>query len=245
MGKWLLSLLAIVLIVAAALAAFYLMYYLPRTRDLEDARREASLLAQERSTLKSRVSDLEHMLGELRAESSELEARVQEKEAQLTELQSMQDELVSELEQEIADGQIQVRRLRGQLRVDMVDEILFASGEATLKEEGRAVLTKVASVLVNANRVAQVQGHTDNVPIRGRLAERFPTNWELSAARAVNVVRFLQEEAGLDPQSLSATGLSEYRPRATNDTDEGRQKNRRIEILLVPPFEPELDSADP
>ena len=245
MGKWLLSLLAIVLIVVAALAASYLLYYLPLTQDLEDARREASLLAQERSTLKNRVSDLEHMLGELRTESAELEARVQEKESQLAELQSMQDELVSELEQEIADGQIQVRRLRGQLRVDMVDEILFDSGEATLKEEGQAVLKKVASVLVNANRVIQVQGHTDNVPIKGRLAEHFPTNWELSAARAVNVVRFLQEEAGLDPQSLSATGLSEYRPRATNDTNEGRQKNRRIEILLVPPFEPEPDSEHP
>ena len=245
MGKWLLSLLAIVLIVVAALAASYLLYYLPLTQDLEDARREASLLAQERSTLKSRVSDLEHMLGELRTESAELEARVQEKESQLAELQSMQDELVSELEQEIADGQIQVRRLRGQLRVDMVDEILFDSGEATLKEEGQTVLKKIASVLVTANRVIQVQGHTDNVPIKGRLAEHFPTNWELSAARAVNVVRFLQEEAGLDPQSLSATGLSEYRPRATNDTNEGRQKNRRIEILLVPPFEPEPDSEHP
>ena len=245
MGKWLLSLLAIVLIVVAALAASYLLYYLPLTQDLEDARREASLLAQERSTLKSRVSDLEHMLGELRTESAELEARVQEKESQLAELQSMQDELVSELEQEIADGQIQVRRLRGQLRVDMVDEILFDSGEATLKEEGKTVLKKIASVLVTANRVIQVQGHTDNVPIKGRLAEYFPTNWELSAARAVNVVRFLQEEAGLDPQSLSATGLSEYRPRATNDTNEGRQKNRRIEILLVPPFEPEPDSEHP
>ena len=245
MGKWLLSLLAIVLIVVAALAASYLLYYLPLTQDLEDARREASLLAQERSTLKSRVSDLEHMLGELRTESAELEARVQEKESQLAELQSMQDELVSELEQEIADGQIQVRRLRGQLRVDMVDEILFDSGEATLKEEGQTVLKKIASVLVTANRVIQVQGHTDNVPIKGRLAEHFPTNWDLSAARAVNVVRFLQEEAGLDPQSLSATGLSEYRPRATNDTNEGRQKNRRIEILLVPPFEPEPDSEHP
>lgn len=242
MGKWLLGLLAIVLIVAAALAAAYLLYYQPLEQDLEDARREASLLAQERSTLSSRVSDLEHMLGELRTESAELEAQVEAKEAQLAELQATQDELVSELEQEIADGQIQVQRLRGQLRVDMVDEILFDSGEATLKPEGQAILTKVAAVLANANRVIQVQGHTDNVPIRGRLAERFPTNWELSTARAVNVVRFLQEEAGLDPQSLSATGLSEYRPRESNDTDEGRQKNRRIEILLVPPFEPEPEA---
>lgn len=241
MGKWLLSLLAIVVIVAAALAAAYLLYHQPMQQDLEDARREASLLAQERSALQGRVSDLEHMLGELRDESAELEARVQEKEAQLAELQSTQDELLSELEQEIADGQIQVERLRGQLRVDMVDEILFDSGEATLKPEGQDVLTRVAAVLVNANRIVQVQGHTDNVPIRGRLAERFPTNWELSAARAVNVVRFLQDQAGLDPESLSATGLSEYRPRESNDTEGGRQKNRRIEILLVPPFEPAPD----
>jgi len=245
MGKWLLGLLAILLIVAAALAAAYLMYYQPLTQDLEDARREASLLAQERSNLKSRVSDLEHMLGELRTESAELEAEVQEKERRLAELQATQDELVSELEQEIADGQIQVQRLRGQLRVDMVDEILFDSGKATLKPEGQVVLTKVAAVLANANRIIQVQGHTDNVPIRGRLAERFATNWELSAARAVNVVRFLQEEAGLAPESLSATGLSEYRPRESNDTEEGRQMNRRIEILLVPPFEPESDSEAP
>ena len=239
MGKWLSSLLGIVVIVTAALAAFYLLYYQPLTQDLEDARREASLLAQEKSTLKSRVSDLEHMLDELRAESADLETRVQEKEASLAELQSTQDQLVSELEQEIADGQIQVLRLKGQLRVDLVDEILFDSGEATLKPEGRTVLKKVASVLINANRIIQVQGHTDNVPIKGRLAERFPTNWELSAARAVNVVRFLQEEAGLPPQSLSATGLSEYRPRTPNDSDEGRQQNRRIEILLIPPFEPD------
>ena len=198
-------------------------------------------MAHERADLNSRVADLEHLLDEVRAESEELEAEVQAKEAVLAELQSTQDELVAELEQEIADGQIQVQRLRGQLRVDMVDEILFDSGQATLKPEGQAVLEKVASVLANANRVIQVQGHTDNVPIEGRLAERFPTNWELSAARAVNVVRFLQETANLDPTMLSASGLSEYRPRESNDTDSGRQKNRRIEILLVPPFEPEPD----
>lgn len=182
MGRFLLSLLAILLIVAAVLAAAFVLYYQPQTKELEDARREASLMAHERADLNSRVADLEHLLDEVRAESEELEAEVQAKEAVLAELQSTQDELVAELEQEIADGQIQVQRLRGQLRVDMVDEILFDSGQATLKPEGQAVLEKVASVLANANRVIQVQGHTDNVPIEGRLAERFPTNWELSAA---------------------------------------------------------------
>ena len=244
MGKWLLRLFVVAVLIAAALAAAFLLYYQPLAQELEDARREASLLAQERSALKSRVSDLEHMLNELRSESAELEARIQEREAKLAELQATQDELVSELEKEIADGQIQVERLRGQLRVDMVDEILFDSGEATLKPEGQDVLEKVAAVLASGNRMIQVQGHTDNVPIRGRLAERFPTNWELSATRAVNVVRFLQEAAGLDPGMLSATGLSEYRPRESNESDAGRQKNRRIEILLVPPFEPDKGELD-
>lgn len=240
MGKWLLSLFGILVLVAAALAAAYVLYHQPQTRALEEARRQASLCAQERSAIEGRVSDLEGMLGELRAESAELEAQVKAKEEELAALRATQDELVAEFEQEIADGEIQVERLRGQLRVDMVNEILFDSGEAELKSEGKELLAKVAAVLEKTDRIIQVQGHTDNVPIVGRLAATFPTNWELSAARAVNVVRFLQEGARLDPTKLSATALSEYRPRATNDTDEGKQKNRRIEILLVPPIE-----ADP
>ena len=125
MSRFLLSLLAVLLIAAAVLAAAFVLYYQPQTKELEDARQEASLLAQERAALNSRVSDLEHLLDEIRAESEELEAEVKAKEAVLAELQSTQDELVAELEQEIADGQIRVQRLRGQLRVDMVDEILF------------------------------------------------------------------------------------------------------------------------
>jgi chemotaxis protein MotB len=159
MGRFLLGLFAVLLIVTAVLAAGFVLYYQPQTRELEDARQDASRLAQERAdlaqqraALNGRVSDLEHLLDEIRAESEELEAKVQAKEAILAELQSTQDEL----EQEIVDGQIRVQRLRGQLRVDMVDEILFDSGEATLKPKGRTVLKKVASVLANANRTIQV-----------------------------------------------------------------------------------------
>ncbi len=101
---------------------------------------------------------------------------------------------------------------------DMVDEILFDSGEATLKLAGAEVLTRVGAVLKRAeDRQVVVQGHTDNVPIVGRLAERFPTNWELSAARAVNVARFLQDEVGMDPSRLGATAFSEYQPRSDNE----------------------------
>src|SRR3990172_3678422 len=123
---------------------------------------------------------------------------------------------------------------------EMVDEVLSDSGEATLKPAGVAVMRKVGAILKkSADRRVEVQGHTDNVPIRGALATRFPTNWELSAARSINVVRFLQDQAGLDPKLLYASASSEYRPRDTNDTDKGRRRNRRIEILLVPVSQPE------
>jgi len=219
---------------ALAVAVFYFLLYQPRVKELEEARREASLCVQERSALKGRVSDLESMLDEVRRESAGLAEEIRLREERLAQAQSTQDEIVEKLQQEIANGQIQVQRLRGQLRVDMVDEILFDSGEAALKPAGKEVLQKLASVLAGSDRQIRVQGHTDDVPIVGRLAQTFPTNWELSAARAVNVVRFLQEGASLDPAVLSASALSQYRPRAPNDGPEGRQKNRRIEILLEP-----------
>lgn len=246
MAKWL------ALLLAVAIAAFYFLLFEPQRTEVERLRaevaqerearmaaeRDVRIGAQEASSLNSRVAELEGVLAQLRQTSAQLEAAVAEKEAELAESRETQDALVAQLEEEIAQGQVQVQRLAGQLRVDMVNEILFASGEAEVKPEGRELLRKIAEVLKTAGRSVQVQGHTDDVPISGRLAERFPTNWELSAARAVNVTRFLQEEAGVDPQLLSATGFSEYQPRASNDTPEGRQTNRRIEILLGPPPRP-------
>lgn len=224
---------------AAAIAAaiLYFLLYQPRVKELEEARREASLCVQERSTLKARVTDLETMLDGIRRESAELAEQIRLREERIAQAQSTQDEIVLKLQQEIANGQIQVERLKGQLRVDMVDEILFDSGEAALKPAGKEILQKLASVLEGTDRQIRVQGHTDDVPITGRLAQTFPTNWELSAARAVNVVRFLQEGASLDPEHLSASALSQYRPRVPNNGAEGRQKNRRIEILLEPSSE--------
>ncbi len=222
---------------AIAAAILYFLLYQPRVKELEEARREASLCVQERAALKGRVSDLETMLDGVRRESAELAEQIRLREERLAQTQSTQDEIVQKLQQEISNGQIQVERLKGQLRVDMVDEILFDSGEAALKPAGKEVLQKLASVLAGSDRQIRVQGHTDDVPITGRLAETFPTNWELSAARAVNVVRFLQEGASLDPSHLSASALSQYRPRVPNDGVEGRQKNRRIEIVLEPSSE--------
>lgn len=232
-----------VLLLAAILGALYVLLFQPQQKALEDAERDGSLRAQEAANLRARVNDLEDMLDDLRQTSEEFEAAVEEKEQERAAMVATQDALLGELEQEISDGHVQVRRLRNMLRLDMVDEILFDSGEATIKPAGEEILTRVGTVLKRAEeRQVIVQGHTDNVQILGRLAERFPTNWELSAARAVNVARFLQEAVGMDPSRLGAAGFSQYRPRADNETEEGRQMNRRIEIVLAPiPEEPDKE----
>ena len=118
--------------------------------------------------------------------------------------------------------------------MDVVDKILFASGEATVKKEGLAVLKRVVEILKNMqDKNIRVEGHTDNVRITSKLARIYPSNWELSAARAINVTKYLQQQ-GIDPAILSATAFGEYQPLADNSTAEGKAKNRRIAIILLP-----------
>jgi chemotaxis protein MotB len=116
----------------------------------------------------------------------------------------------------------------------MVESILFDSGKADVKKEGVEALAKVADVLKNTtDQDIIVAGYTDNVPIKGNLAKIYPTNWELSAARAISVVKILAAD-GVDPNLMSAAGFGEYHPVADNDTPEGKAKNRRMEIILMP-----------
>lgn len=207
---------------------------------------EARLAERERelSTLQTRTSDLEAMRDELERASGALKREVAAKEKELADLRATQQQLVDGLKQEIAARQIQVERVQDRLRVELVEEVLFDSGEATIKAAGLDVLKRVGLILKKAeNRNIDVEGHTDNVPIGAELAKRFPTNWELSTARATNVARFLQDTVKIDPKLLSATGHSEFRPRAPNTTAEGRRKNRRIEILLGPVLEPVKPAA--
>ncbi len=231
MIKWVAGSLAVLAVAGAV--AFHYFVYRPQQQALQATQQQLARAEQEKAAQKARIADLEGLRDQLQRTSTDLHQQVAQKESELATLRSTQDELVEGLKKEIADRQIQVERIRDQIRVDMVDEILFDSGEATLKPGGIEVLKKVGSVLAKVkDRPIEVQGHTDNVPIRGALAKRFPTNWELSSARATNVARFLQEHAAVDPARLSATAYSEYKPRASNDSDEGRHANRRIEILL-------------
>lgn len=185
------------------------------TQNIVELRKKNSDLAAENKTLKENIAQLQ-----------------KKKEEEVQSIKKAQDELLQEMKAEIAKGQITITELKGKLTLDVVEKILFDSGEAEVKMEGLEVLQRVVDILKNVkDRMIRVEGHTDNVPIKGHLAKKYPTNWELSAARAINVTRFLQKQ-GIDPHILSATAYGEYKPIADNSTPEGRAKNRRIAIVL-------------
>jgi chemotaxis protein MotB len=203
--------------------------------------KEVDSLAAQKSSLEEQVKKLTDDTEALKKEKESLQAKVSElspkaqKAEQLEKATQTYQDLAKKLEKEIQQGQIQIKEMKDRLTMTMVDKIIFPSGSAEISKEGKEVLDKVIAILkeVKDKRI-QVEGHTDNVPIVSVLKKRFPTNWELSTARATEVVRYLQETGGIDPNLLSATGYSEYQPVAPNDTDEGKHKNRRIEIVLLP-----------
>lgn len=207
---------------------------------------EAEIAGRDESIekLRSRISTLEADRDVINEQKELLESEKREK---LDEMSKTYEGLLTSMEEEINEGRVTISKLKGQLTVNMVDEILFPSGSATVKEEGKAVLSKVAEALITMeDKMVAIEGHTDDVPIIGGLAQRFPTNWELSTARAVSVVRYLGEVEGLDQTRLTATGYGEFHPVAENDTEEGRVQNRRIEIKLLPiEPPPEEEGAEP
>jgi chemotaxis protein MotB len=161
----------------------------------------------------------------------------QEKECGLAQVKSTYGRLVSELKQEIKQGEIQIIQLKDKLTVNMVDKILFDSGSAVIKKNGEKVLDRVADILKGVSKQQiKVEGHTGNVTISSLLAEKFPSNWELSTARATTVVRYLQ---GWDenPAVLGAGGYVEFRTVASHDTDAGKSSNRCTENVLVAIYE--------
>jgi chemotaxis protein MotB len=139
------------------------------------------------------------------------------------------------LKDQIVAQQIEVVEVDDRLKVIFIDKILFDSGSVEINPGGKELLRIMAGSLKEANdHEIVVEGHTDNVPLSAALRKRFPSNWELSTARAAAVARFLQREGGIRPERLSVRGYSFYRPVASNKAEEGRHQNRRIEIILGP-----------
>jgi chemotaxis protein MotB len=180
------------------------------------------------------ASDKNHLASENARLAREISETQKAREEKVREVSSTYEQLLEKMKGEIAKGQVTISELKGKLTVNMVDAILFDSGKAEVKREGLVVLGKVVEILKGVNdKAIRIEGHTDNVAINRSLAQRYPTNWELSAARAINVARYLEQQA-IAPDSLSAAAFGEFKPVADNATVEGRAKNRRIEIVLVP-----------
>ncbi len=171
----------------------------------------------------------------LKTELEQEKNAVKQKEKEVSELDKTRMEIESSLKEQIAQKDIKLEEIEGKLKVTFVDKILFDSGSVAVKPKGQEVLLKLAdSFRDSEDQNIAVEGHTDEVQIGLALIDRFPTNWELSTARATAVVRFLQEKGNIAPERLTASGFSFYRAVATNDTPEGRKQNRRIEIILIP-----------
>jgi chemotaxis protein MotB len=188
--------------------------------ELERLGKNVDSMLQEKGTMSKALEDAKARLDELRKAQAAAEDRAQ-----------LFQQFVQKFKKMIDAGQLKVATRAGRLVIQLSNDVLFDSGQTALKPTGKDALTQVAKVLATIRgRAFQVAGHTDNVPIQ---TARFPSNWELSTARAVEVVRLLLSQ-GVPAQALSAAGYGEFDPIASNDSPDGKAKNRRIEITLQP-----------
>lgn len=226
--------------VAAILAALlFVMFWVHE----KNTRQKASLTLQ--AKLDKANASLAGALAEGRT-NQDLIASLKTQVADLQKEKEMAGQMAHNLEQEmradLESKDVTISQLQGKLTVTIVDRVMFDSGEATLKPAGAAVMQKIATLLAaHPELKIHVIGHTDNVPIRQTAQSRFASNWELSAARALAAVHYLTERGGVDPRRVGAVAYGEFRPIADNATAEGRAKNRRIAITILPD---ELAGAD-
>jgi chemotaxis protein MotB len=241
---WFLFLLAI----GAGVGLYYLVYQPLEVargrleRELREARTEADRASGRLSVLEPNVEELREAHDRVRAERDRLAAEsgrlattVEEREAEIARLRSAREALEAQLGSEIAGGEISVQEVDGELRVRLAEQILFPPGSPDLSPRGQAVIRRVASSLATLeSQIVEVGGHADDTPLSEATQEHFPTNWELSTARATHVVRFLQDECSIPGDRLVAAGYSQYRPASALATPAGRRRNRRIELILRP-----------
>ena len=196
-------------------------------QELESARKQIVTATNELMKLESRKQDLQEELSESQVQMSMLRSI----ENETNRRNQIYEKFVDRLKTMIDGGQLTVSIEQGRIVINLPNNVLFKSGSASLNPEGEEALTQIASVLSQfSDRRFQIEGHTDNKPIK---SARFPSNWELSTSRALTVVHLLTD-MDVDPENISAAGFGEFRPRADNEIEEGRQLNRRIEIIMLP-----------
>lgn len=159
--------------------------------------------------------------------------KIEDLSRQLDELSQAKSTLEERLKQEIKDKQVKLQMMDKGLVITVVGDVLFDSGKAKIRPEAYTILDKISGVLIEnvPNLNVGIEGHTDNQPIK---FSGWKSNWELSTARALSVLHYLAEDRQISPERVSAIGYGEYRPVASNDAAEGRQLNRRVEIVILP-----------
>lgn len=191
----------------------------------------ASLGCVTRGTYDELESDRDQLSNRLVA----LETANAEMEEELVALRARSAMIEEELRDEVVAGQIRIEEVQNGIRVDVSNQLLFGSGSANLSTEGREVLGRLAAQLRDGNETISVEGHTDNLMISKSLQSKYPNNWELAGARAARVVRRITAE-GVDPTRVRAVSRGPFAPADSNDTEAGRARNRRTEIILRPPI---------
>lgn len=186
------------------------------------------------------ASDLQNQLEMASQETATLETRLAVTETaaikkihDAEETTRARENLIQDLQKEIKAGHVKISQMNNRLSVQIIDKILFSTGSDEISAKGKTLLKKLGHSLKKMKQKIQIEGHTDNIPIRGLLAGKYPTNWELSTGRATHVVRYLITQ-GVKPGHLLAVGMAHHNPVASNETPEGRQENRRIEVILSP-----------
>ena len=211
----------------------------------------AAAVGRERGleSLRTKLDDANASLANAQAENQKDQDQIVDLQSKVTDLEQEKDTaaqmakgLENEMRTDLESKDVTISNLQGRLTVNILDRVMFDSGEAILKPDGESVMRKIAALLAEHPQLKiHVIGHTDNVPIRPEARNRFASNWELSTARALAAVHFLTEKAGVDARRVGAVGYGEFRPLADNATAEGRARNRRIAITILPD---ELAGAD-
>ena len=215
--------------------------YVDLETDLQNTQQKLEQNQKELADLQDKHSDLENEKQNLIQTSRDLNLKlkkektvVKEKTKVISDLEDTKKKIEEGLKEQIANQQIKIEEIEGKLKLTFIDKILFNSGSTKINKKGKEILLTFAeSIQEDKDHNILVEGHTDNVGVGSALKSKFPSNWELSTARSSAVVRFLQEEGSIEPERLSAIGFSYFKPVASNDEEEGRSQNRRIEIILT------------
>jgi len=199
---------------------------------------EKRKLETEKLQMTNKIDNIKDNVEQLKDELQRKQTIISTQKKVIAQVNETKKQIEHSLKNQIASQEIKLEEMEGKLKLTFVDKILFNSGSATINDKGKEALLQIADSLrhqtQNYNNI-RVEGHTDNIPIAdGPIKKIFPSNWELSSARAISVVRFLELEGGIDPSRLCISAYSYHRPVNTNDTPEGRSQNRRIEIILTP-----------